>query len=194
MNAQEIIKYKGFNINIYTDEDSMDPREDDNISKMICFHSRYDLGDKHNFGNPDDFREWAKGQGNKIEVLPLFLYDHSGITISTSGFGCSWDSGQIGWIYTDMEILNTTHGFKHWTKERRDNAIKWMESDVKTYDQYLTGKVFGYMIEGSEGDEFGGCWGFIGDDFKESGLLGHAKDEIQYEIKTIFPIKNIYTK
>ena len=28
--------------------------------------------------------------------LPLYLFDHSGITMNTSGFSCPWDSGQVG--------------------------------------------------------------------------------------------------
>ncbi len=32
-------------------------------------------------------------------ILPVYLYDHSGITINTVPYSCRWDSGQIGWIY-----------------------------------------------------------------------------------------------
>ena len=28
-------------------------------------------------------------------VQPLYLYDHGGITMNTTGFSCSWDSGQV---------------------------------------------------------------------------------------------------
>jgi hypothetical protein len=38
-----------------------------------------------------------------VVVLPLYLYDHSGLTISTSPFSCRWDSGQVGYIHTTFE-------------------------------------------------------------------------------------------
>lgn len=38
------------------DDDPPNPREDyDNFGKMICFHKRYSLGDKHNYCEPRDF-------------------------------------------------------------------------------------------------------------------------------------------
>jgi len=67
-------------------------------------------------------------------ILPLYLYDHSGITISTSPFGCNWDSGQVGWVF----ITNQT------IKEEGIDESKveeYLKSEVETYDQYLTGEV-----------------------------------------------------
>jgi len=37
----------------------------------------------------------------EIVLLPLYLLDHSGLSISTSDFCDPWDSAQVGWIYTD---------------------------------------------------------------------------------------------
>ena len=37
------------------DDAPFNPRDDDNFGKMICFHSRHDLGDKHNYIDKDDF-------------------------------------------------------------------------------------------------------------------------------------------
>jgi len=40
--------YRGRTIKIITDDNPMHPHHDfDNVGKMICFHKRYDLGDKH---------------------------------------------------------------------------------------------------------------------------------------------------
>ena len=33
------------------------------------------------------------------------------------------------------------------------------------YDQYLTGDVWGYVIEDSESHEIESCWGFYGEDY-----------------------------
>ena len=36
-------------------------------------------------------------------ILPLYLFDHSGISISTGSFHDPWDSGQVGFIYASKE-------------------------------------------------------------------------------------------
>ena len=48
---------------------------------------------------------------------------------------------------------------------------------------YLSGDVYGYQIENSEGDDVClGCWGFYGD-YETSDLLIEAKAEIDEEIE-----------
>jgi hypothetical protein len=171
---------------IVNDDMPENPREDsDNFGHMICFHSRYRIGDEHKYddtnelfadmirhsvpdkdiiaftkdGNAetakleynrsshewelnvysDFFKKWytefsapgplesipdiadtilenMKGQemlplAEKSDcILPVYLYDHSGLTINTTGFTCPWDSGQIGWIYASHEQVKAEYG------------------------------------------------------------------------------------
>lgn len=87
------------------DEDAPNPRKEfDCFGKMVCFHRRYDLGDKHDlkaedFNGWDELEAYLKEDLKAAVVLPLYLYDHSGITINTTGFSCPWDSGQVGFTY-----------------------------------------------------------------------------------------------
>ena len=127
-------------------------------------------------------------------ILPLYLYDHSGITISTGPFNCPWDSGQIGYIYVTKEAIKKEFNRKIMSKKLEQKAIDIMQSEVKTYDQYLTGQVYGYMIEPTDENKEiecdDSCWGFFGMDHKESGLLEMAKNAIdcainQYEREAI---------
>ena len=90
-------------------------------------------------------------------ILPLFLYDHSGITMSTGSFSCPWDSGQVGWIYISIEKA-ASEGWK--TPEQ---AYKAMQAEVEEYDHYLTGQCYGYVVEDAEGEIIDSCWGFLGD-------------------------------
>ncbi len=48
---------------------------------------------------------------DKYIILPLFLYDHSGITMSTGPFSCPWDSGQVGWIYASKKTFIDETGY-----------------------------------------------------------------------------------
>ena len=169
------LNYKGFTIKIEQDDDSQNPREWDNLGTMVCWHNGYNLGDKHDFDSPSDFRDEIN-KDNAI-ILPLFLYDHSGITMSTSSFSCPWDSGQVGYIYVTLKDVRKEYGVKRITKAIRQKATNLLISEVETFDQYLTGDVYGYMVE-ETGDS---CWGYFGQEGIEQAI-SEAKDGIDYEI------------
>lgn len=176
-------------LKIDVDEDPSNPREDENLAVMRCFHNRYRLGDETDkrqdademwrdlvaqhvpsseildaalngkltgfrvvesatdkghydiyetyylagYQTSDETRETLeyesieKGSvvdylfddltiGNcqallhpYIEWMPLWLYDHSGLTIScgtrSGQYADRWDSGQVGWIYLSRERM-----------------------------------------------------------------------------------------
>jgi len=132
---EEKYTVKNQELTIYMDELAEDPRTAwDNLGTMICFHRTYMLGDKHDFNSPDDvnLKDYAV-------VLPLFLYDHSGITIRTAPFSCTWDSGQVGWIVIDTETIKKKYGVKRITKKLIEEVTDILMSEVKVYDDYLTG-------------------------------------------------------
>jgi len=170
--VKNIGKYR---IKLFQDMDPQSPREDDNLGKMVCFHKSYNLGDKHNY-NPNDYESWGEMSGkifkneNAVLMLNLFLYDHSGITIATTPFGCRWDSGQVGFTFVTKEALLKEYGGKYCTKKKIEKAQKVLEAEVKTYDQYLTGDVYGYQLFevvtcelGHEHEEeLDSCWGYYG--------------------------------
>jgi len=48
----------------------------------------------------------------KYVILPLYLYDHGGITMSTNPFSCPWDDGgQVGWIYASKQKFIDETGY-----------------------------------------------------------------------------------
>lgn len=115
-----------------------------------------------------------------IVYLPLFLYDHSGITMNVDGFNDPWDSGQVGYIYTDKKTImqnvggyyvgNNVDGRFVKTTERNWKKVAYhdMESEVSIYDQYLTGQVYGIITEEFDTDtgtweEQDSCWGYFSD-------------------------------
>ncbi len=160
---------------LFSDDDPQNPREnDDNFGKMVCWHRNYILGDKHDFKTPDDFQEWL--DEHKVAViLPLYLYDHSGITMRTGPFSCPWDSGQVGWVYVTREDILKEYGGKRVTKKMLKDTEKVLQCEVETYDQYLTNDVYGYVIEDATGEDVDSCWGFFG--------YAYAVGEMQSAVK-----------
>jgi len=178
--AVETIEYKGYNINIYQDESTESPREfSEHFTKMVFFHNRYSLGDKHNF-DIEEIKELVKRKD--IIALPLYLYEHGNITMNTTGFSCRWDSGQVGCIYVDFETIKKEYNVKRISKKLIEKVKNLMIAEVETYDNYISGSVYGYMIETPEGDEEGGCWGFYGYEYEKNGLEDSAKEEINWLI------------
>ena len=95
-------------------------------------------------------------------ILPLYLYDHSGITMSVKPFSCHWDSGQIGYIYATKDQVRKEYSRKRITKKLRDQVEKALRQEVQAYDDFLTGNVWGYVVEDIDGEHIDSCWGFYG--------------------------------
>lgn len=175
-------------IRIERDQDPMNPRTDyDNLGRMVCFHRRYTLGDKHDY-NTDHYDGWValraaitEGE-NAVVILPLFLYDHSGITMSCSTETFSacdsacWDWGCVGFIFARREDVLKEYSKKRISKKTLDNVTKVLVGEVETYDQYLTGDVWGYIIEDDDGEHLESCWGFYGREYCEQ----EAADMVKY--------------
>lgn len=255
---------------VMDDPEPLNPRVDcDNLGRMVCWHSRYSLGDKHSFSDPEEFlrdlyrrsirdkgkrmiaylkghkargafleynrssHEWdlyvrcywrtiwgssepdwevaqsaPKDQLNDsgwfiddmleamtiddlkelldemtdIVILPLYLYDHSIQSISTESFygraqHAEWDSGQVGYIYADHEMLEKEYGTL--MKETVQKAETALIGEVEAYDCCMRGECYGFHLF-ENGEEIDSCWGFLGalDDIRDD-IRGFLPKEIQ---------------
>jgi len=237
-----MVAYKApYLLQIMLDDEPMNPRTDwDNFGHMICWHSRYNLGDEHHFEDTNDLlkelvqnsispdtvidyvksgkaahvkleydrsagsweiqsydthvKKWydeasfpGKLDANRQEIfeslvdtlpnsdlytlaaekniiLPLNLYDHSMLCMSTSSFlgraqHAEWDSGQVGWIYATTEDIEKEYGSL--TPESYEKAETLLKSEVECYDYYLSGQCYGFRLY-ENGEETDSCWGFLG--------------------------------
>ena len=73
--------------------------------------------------------------------------------MNTGGFSCPWDSGCVGAAYIDKKEFIKEFGKKKWTKKLQEKAIWWIQTDVETYDNYISGQVYRYSIENSEEEQ-----------------------------------------
>ncbi len=179
------INYKGYTIKIEQDDNPINPREDDNFGTLVCFHKRYVLGDKTDLKS-DDFSSWTEMETHicqelkAVVILPVYMYDHSGITINTTGFSCPWDSGQIGFIYATKKDILDNWGGKILTPALKEKAMNLLKGEVETYDQYLRGDIYGYIVE-KDGEGMDSSWGFYG----EEEAIREAKSMVDYLDKKV---------
>lgn len=181
-------------IRIEQDDNAESPRDWDNMGTMIAFHGRYTLGDKdHGFkasdySGWDEMREAIEDQyGRDAIILPLYLYDHSGITMNTTGFSCPWDSGQVGFIVAGVADIREAYGVKRVTKKVRERATQSLISEVETYDHYLTGEVYYYAIEDDDGNVTDSCGGFYGSDPFKNGMADNIDDSLHDKLREAMP-------
>ena len=185
---------EGVKVHLYPDVEPSNPREDDNLGHMCCWHRRYKLGDKHSFSTPrdlyvhlaeelgedtsdtDTFAQLLAKLKDRYVFLPLYLYEHSGITMSTSAFRDPWDSGQVGIIYMSLKEAEDNWSVKGWdspvhyahdntTKTLRERTIDLLAAEVTIYDQYLTGDVWYYRIETPDNENLDSCGNLYGLDY-----------------------------
>ena len=205
-------------LKIVQDSCGSNPREWDNLGTMAYKHSNYELGDEE----IDDPIEWLEDMLNKERAyeytserleklegefyekfiaLPLYLYDHSGITINTTGFSCRWDSGKVGYIYMTKERFRSEcarpmplkegqinpklNPIKRITAKDLERAYEYLRGEVKTFDQYIRGDVYGFQIEDEDGNEIDSCYGFYGDDWENNGIKEHIDEELHPQLETV---------
>jgi len=177
-----------YRVRIVADIDAESPRNWENLGIMLCGHKRYELGDEqldsNCFASWNEVHEYIEKELGGIAILPLYLYDHGGITMSTGRFSCRWDSGQVGFIYTTSARVSQMFGITDVPFEKIEESLN---SEVVIYDQFLTGDVYGFIIEKRQRCEKynrcdwehdDSCYGFYGRNPKENGMAAHIPDHL----------------
>ena len=181
MESINTFKLENFRADIVYDTCAENPREFyDHMTAMVCFHRGYELGDTHGF-TVESFQDFLKENKEKIVAKYLYLYDHSGLTISTTPFSCPWDSGVVGVVYIEKEQLKRGYGKKVFTKKLQEIANNIIDIEVEEYDNYLTGQVFGIIITNVDtGEETESTWGFYGYDYAKTEAKSMLKAEVEH--------------
>jgi hypothetical protein len=184
----ETYEHQGVPVRIVYDEDAPNPRKDydGNLATLVCWHPDYVLGDEQivDAGGRGAVENASAISGSRIRsmehlwryltlmrkavmVLPLSLYDHSGITMYVGGKhdypfdSAGWDTTFVGFAYTTHERVTELCG-----EEEKYHSEEWIEeqvrAEIKQYDSYLRGECYGFIVaDGTEDEE--SCWGFLGD-------------------------------
>lgn len=176
-------------LRIVPDSDPSNPRTDcENFCLMACEHGRYNLGDikaKEILARKLDVsaREYSLGElinlAYKANLIfaskPLYLYDHSGITMATTPFSCQWDSGQVGEIIVFTADVKSEFGIKRMGKKIKEKMLvlaeRHIDGEVSAYDAYLSGDMYCLQLIDDEGDVEETISGFVGYDVEKNGMV-----------------------
>lgn len=78
--------------------------------RYSMLHKKYNLGEKectiHDATSWEDYKNKLKEEFNYTDILPVYMMDHSQLSFNLSPFGDSFDSGQVGYVFTQEGTLN----------------------------------------------------------------------------------------
>lgn len=214
METLELTK-RALKITIQHDNGSENPLDWNNSIKVAYSSSRYILGNEEVSGLAEhimDLLEYSEEYRSRMYdkygdtkelfdvllerlnkngyvALPVYAYIHSGVTVKTTPFGCRWDSGLSGFIYTKRTDYIKEFG----TNKNVKNSVieEHLEGNLETFNTWLQGEVYRFLIEDAETGEFlDSCGGFYGSDYAESMVecinheaYGYTKEEMIELIK-----------
>lgn len=178
----------------YIDEFFNPRKQFDSLCTMVCEHGRYILGDTtlrdltgydvSDFRGMAHIERYIRMRFKPLAFTWLGLYDHSGITMYAYGGPHwqdtgGWDSGTVGFAFVLPETARDM-GVPSGDEERQ------MLGEIKEYDQYLTGDIYGYVIEDPDGDIVDSCCGFYGDEYatqEGKSALRHLLDNTPEQLE-----------
>tara|TARA_R110000803_G_scaffold209883_1_gene280314 strand:- start:4220 stop:4819 length:600 start_codon:yes stop_codon:yes gene_type:complete len=178
-------------VRIVQDEDAETPRNWSNLSKMIFTGSYKHLGDKHevDFNEEFDSRQDFIERGEEIVrkhfkdvavCYAVHMYKHSGesISIDYSGqYADRWDSATIGFAIVTKEDIRKEYNIKRVTQKYIDKCENIVRGEIKTLDQYISGEVYGYVVEDKDENVIDSCYGFFGDDIEKNGISDYLEEK-----------------
>jgi hypothetical protein len=153
--------YKGLTINIYPDSDPLSPQEWENDDCFLVYNHRQFSVERNGF-NPEDIfthsQETKKKTFEGYWYFPVYAYIHSGVCLSVSKqsypFTDRFDVSDTGFC-----MIQRKKGWS-WTKEK---AFEIALEIINEWNDYLSGNVYGFLVEDEEGNHIDSCHGFYGD-------------------------------
>lgn len=173
----ETFEHAGLECQIHWEEDASfcNPREWENSGTMVCWHPDYYLGDyqitnpdgrgavknrfhRDDFDSMEQFARYLSLVEKAVCILPLTVYEHSGITMYVGGKhdypfdSAGWDTTVVGFIYVTAE-----------DGVPEDKVEEALRQEVQVYASYLEGEVYWWCVLDSDGELMESCGGYVGD-------------------------------
>ena len=161
-----------FSVRLEQDDNARSPQEDgDHGLFLVAKHRQFFVAPPESEKN-FEIQEVLDAHKKTHHVFPLEAYIHSGVALALSGEGNfpdrQWDVSQLGLVFVSKA---------EWPAPAA--ARKAALGYVATWNQYLSGDVYGYVVAEHEtagdpqsaiiDDHVESCWGYYGEE--------HAKAE-----------------
>ena len=163
-------RVNGYLVEVDYDTFADDPREwCDNLGKWVCTHKRYSLPNEINLNFPfwGSWQEIEKHLAKRFDyVIPLYMYDHSGLSFNLGGRSPywqhgSWDAGQVGFVVANKSDVRAWFGVKKITKKIEEQFFNTLQSEVEDYEAYANGEIYTVSItDEADGELIDCCSGF----------------------------------
>lgn len=156
---------------IEQDFDAISPSEDADTSLfLVANHRDFYVAEPDETRVPDSANALVKKYKKTHWIFGLEAYIHSGVVLALSSEGNfpdrQWDVSQLGFVFVSKKECRLS----------KSSARKAALSLIETWNQYMSGDVWGYIIEDDDGKELDSCWGYHGREYCEK----EAKSMLEY--------------
>lgn len=180
-----------YRLDVVYDECPESPRKWDNICKILSQRGNWNIGDESYDADTANAKLKKLLANPNVYVKPIYMYDHSGQTISLTPFVDPWDSGICGFIYVDRATIENKTANTITDGNWIDIANQIMQDEIDIYDDFIRGAVYGFRLyridnvlhynktteeewESEELEEVDSCFGYYGYNIQKNGLLADA--------------------
>ena len=144
-----------------TDADSPSSWGDNGDCFIVAKHNLFYIPESGQKTIPYSANELVNKYKATHWIFPLEAYIHSGVILALSGEGNfpdrQWDVSQLGFVFVSK---------KNWRLNK--SARKAALGLIASWNQYLSGDVWGYIIEDESGNEIDSLWGMYGREWCET--------------------------
>lgn len=165
---KEIFVVNGYKVTVEPDPEPFNPAEDqDRHAFIVTTRNRYFQVEGPNGETAgtigEDLEEWEKS----YHIYKLNALIHGGVHLSITSdlkeYYMGFDSGQIGFLLVTRSESEIPEPFEY------------AKGLIETWNQYLSGDVWGYTVEDGEENVIDSCWGFYGFDYAKREALDVAE-------------------
>lgn len=135
------------------------PRNWDNAWKFMFTHKRFYMPNETDI-RFDDYYSWDELENalkeSYLHVIPVWMFDHSGLSFGIGNEPCPWDSGQIGFA-----VLSETDFDEFELDGMSDEQlIEMLIEDLDVFERYVNGVNYEYAILDEHGEILDSCTGY----------------------------------
>ena len=165
-------EHRGYTCRVVYDQYPMSPNDWDTLGQIYSNHRDY---------NPCNHKideVLIEDEDGNTVVDPDYIYvnvwcyEHGGIALScsrTGQFSDPWDSGLFGIMAVHKDKAEEEFGDLS-VPENLERVLKRLEGEVKDWDTYCHGEVFGFEVLDENDCIVDSCWGFYGYDGAEEAM------------------------